>query len=101
MVMADQLNRELASARPPSPPQDPAMSVAWHHNNGLALPDHLHAKSGPTPQGTGATVKATPAKPAGTPQTDPQPPPAPYTDVWMEDTEDILDWEPDQSPDHP
>jgi hypothetical protein len=47
----------------PSPPQDPAMSAAWHHNNGLALPDHLQTKSSPTTQGTGPAVKTTPAKP--------------------------------------
>jgi hypothetical protein len=53
MVMADQLDCDLASARPPSPPQDPATSVSWHWSNGLAFPDHLQPTSGTTTQGTG------------------------------------------------
>jgi hypothetical protein len=100
-VTATQLDCELASARPPLPPQDPATSVAWHQNNVLALPDHLQSESGPTTQGTRVAVKATPAKPVGVPQADPRDPPAPYTDVQMGDTEDILDWEPEPSPGHP
>jgi hypothetical protein len=101
MVTANQLDCELASARPPLAPQDSAMSAAWHHNNGLALPDHLHTESGPTTQGAGSTVKATPTEPAGAPQMETRPPPTPYTDIPMGNAEDILDWEPDQSPDHP
>jgi hypothetical protein len=95
MVMADQLDCELASARPPSPPQDPATSAAWHCNNGLAVPDHLTTEPGPTTQGARSTVEVTPAEPAGAPQMDPWPLPAPYTDVLMADAEDILDWEPE------
>jgi hypothetical protein len=95
MVMADQL--DLASARPLSPPQDPAASAAWHHNNGLALPNHFHTEPGPTTQGARSTVEATPAKPAGTPQMDPWHPPAPYTDVPMGAAKDILNWGPDLS----
>jgi hypothetical protein len=50
MITADQLDRKLATARQPSPPTDPAASVAWHQDNGLAVPDHLTANplvSGP------------------------------------------------------
>jgi hypothetical protein len=35
MVTVDQLDHELAAARPPSPPPDPAASAAWHQDNGL------------------------------------------------------------------
>jgi hypothetical protein len=101
MVMADQLDHELASARPPSPPQDPAASAARHRNNGLAQPDHLTTEPSPTTQGARSTVKAMPAEPAGTPQMDPWPLPAPYTDVPMADTEDILNSERDPSPGPP
>jgi hypothetical protein len=55
---------------------------------------------GATTEGAGSTVEAMPVEPVGTPQTDPRPPPALYTDVPMGDAEDILDWELDQSPDH-
>jgi hypothetical protein len=41
-----------------------------------------------------------PAKSTGTPQVDPQAPPAPYINISMGDTKDILDWEPDPSLDH-
>jgi hypothetical protein len=91
MVMADQLDR---SSRHPSPPQDQATSAAWHPDNGLAWPDHLTSKPGLTVQEAGSTVEGAPAKPSGAPQMDPRPPPALYTDVPMEDIEDILDWEP-------
>jgi hypothetical protein len=67
MVTAMQLDRKLASAQHPSPPQDPAALAVWHHNNGLALPDHLQTESGPTPQGTRPAVKPTPANTAGAP----------------------------------
>jgi hypothetical protein len=97
MVTADQLDRELASAGPPSPPPDPAASAAWHHDNGLAQPDHLTTEPGLTVQEAGPSIEATPADPAGIPQPDPQPPPAPYTDVPMEDIEDIVNWEPTPS----
>jgi hypothetical protein len=100
-MTVDQLDHELGSARPTLPPQHPATSAAWHHNNGLALPDHLHTKHGPITQGARSTVKATPAEPAGAPQTDPQPPLALSTDIPMGDAEDILDWEQDLSPEHP
>jgi hypothetical protein len=101
MITADQLNRKLESARPPSPPQDPTTSVALHHNNGLAQPDHLNTEPGPTTQGARSTVEAMPTEPAGAPQTDHWPLLAPYIDVPMGDNEDILDWEPDPSPVHP
>jgi hypothetical protein len=100
MVTAAQLNQELASAQPPSPPQDPAASVVWHHDNGLAFPDHLQTESGPTTQGTGPAIEAMPVEPAGAPQADPWAPLAPYTDITIGDAEDILNWEPDPSPDH-
>jgi hypothetical protein len=47
-VTAEQLDRELAAARPPSPPPDPAASAAWHQNNGLAVPNHLATEPGLT-----------------------------------------------------
>jgi hypothetical protein len=46
MVTADQLDCELADARPPSPPPDPATAAAWHQDNGLAVPDHLTVEAG-------------------------------------------------------
>jgi hypothetical protein len=100
-VTVNQLDHELASARPTSPPHDPAASVAWHHNNGLALPDHLHTEHGPTTQGARSTIETMPTKPAGAPQTDPWPPLALYTDIPMGDAEDILNWELDPSPEDP
>jgi hypothetical protein len=93
MVTADQLDRKLASAQPPSPPPDPATSVAWHHDNGQAQPDNLTTKPSLTTHEAGSLVEAMPAEPAGTPQPDPRPPPAPYTDVQMRNIEDIVDWE--------
>jgi hypothetical protein len=84
MVTTDQLDRELAAARPQSPPHDPAASAAWHQDNGLALPDHLSAAPHPA---------ATPAELAGAPQPDPRPPPGPYTDVTMGDAEEIVDYD--------
>jgi hypothetical protein len=93
MVMANQLDRELATARPPSPPPDPATSAAWHQDNGLAQPDHLTAEPGPSTQGADPSREAAPAELAGTSQPDPRPPPAPYTDVPMADVEDIVDYE--------
>jgi hypothetical protein len=95
MVTADQLNRELAAARPPSPPPDPAASVAWHQDNGLAVPDHLTTEPGLTTQGACPSTETAPTELAGTSQPDPQPPPGPYTDVPMEDVEDIVDYEPE------
>jgi hypothetical protein len=74
--------------------------VAWHHKNGLAFPDHLQTEYSSTPQGAGLAVENTPAKHVGTPQVDPQAPPALYTDVPMGDAEDILDWEPYLLSDH-
>jgi hypothetical protein len=97
MVTANQLDRKLASARPPSPPLDPAASVAWHHNNGQAVPDHLTPEPGLTVQEARPPIKARPADSVDIPQPDPQPPPAPYTDVPMEDIENIDDWEHDLS----
>jgi hypothetical protein len=91
MVTAAQLNCELANTRPPSPPRDPATSTAWHLKNGLALPDHLQTESGSTPQGAGPITKNTPTEHTGTPQMDPQALPAPYTNVSMGVTKDILD----------
>jgi hypothetical protein len=41
MITVDQLDLELAAARPLSPPPVPAASVAWHQDNGLAVPDHF------------------------------------------------------------
>jgi hypothetical protein len=95
MVTAEQLNRELAAARPPSPPLDPAASAAWHQDNGLAMPDHLTTASGLTTQGAGPSTETAPAELAGTSQPDPRPPPAPYTDIPMADIEDIVDYEPE------
>jgi hypothetical protein len=50
-VTAEQLDRELAAARPPSPPQDPAASAAWHQDNGLAMPEDLTTEPGLTTWG--------------------------------------------------
>jgi hypothetical protein len=97
MVTANQLNRELASAQTPSPPPDPATSVAWNHDNGLAVPDHLTPEPGLTVQEARPSVEATPADPADIPQPDPWPLPAPYTDVPMEDIENIDKWAPSSS----
>jgi hypothetical protein len=94
MVTADQLDRELAAARPPSPPPDPAASAEWHQDNGLAQPYHLTTESGLTTQEAGPSTEAVPAELAGTPQPDPRPPPEPYTDVPMADAEDIVNWVP-------
>jgi hypothetical protein len=55
IVTADQLDRKLASVQPSSPPPDLAMSVAWHHDNGLAVPDHLTVEHGLTVQDAGHT----------------------------------------------
>ena len=74
--------------------------MTWHHNNGLAFPDHLQTESGVTTQGTGPSVEITPAQLVGTPQADPWALPAPYTDVPMGDVEDIIDWKPDPTSDH-
>jgi hypothetical protein len=87
IVMADQLDLELAAARPPSPPPDPAASAAWHQDNGLAVPDHLTTAPSLPAQEARPSVKATPANLAGAPSPDPRPPPAPYTDIPMEDAE--------------
>jgi hypothetical protein len=61
MVTSDQLDHELAAARPPSPPPDPAASAAWHQDNGLAMPDHLTTEPGPnrlhTPTSLWRTLK--------------------------------------------
>jgi hypothetical protein len=94
MVTADQLNRKLADARPPSPPPDPATSAAWHQDNGLAIPDDLTTEPGLTAQETRPSIEAMPTESAGISQPDPRPPPAPYTDVPMKDIENIDDWEP-------
>jgi hypothetical protein len=94
---ADQLDHDLTSARVP---QDPAAPAAWHQNNGLAFPDNPQTESSPTLQGTGSAITAPPAEPTGAPQVDPQALPALYTDVPIRDVEDILNWEPDPSPDH-
>jgi hypothetical protein len=93
MIMADQRDRELAAARQPSPPTDPAASAAWHQDNGLAMPDHLTAEPGPSTRGAGLSSEAAAAELAGTSQPDPRPPPAPYIDVPMADVEDIVDYE--------
>jgi hypothetical protein len=37
MVTANQLDRELAAAQPPSPHPDPAASAAWHQDNGQTI----------------------------------------------------------------
>jgi hypothetical protein len=74
MVTAAQLNRELASTRPP------------------LLNRELASTRPPLPpQGTRSVIKATPAEHAGAPQAEPGDPPAPYTDIPMGDAEDILD----------
>jgi hypothetical protein len=57
------------------------------------VPDHLTAKPGLTTQGAGPSTGTAPAELAGTSQPDPRPPRAPYTDVPMEDVEDIVDYE--------
>jgi hypothetical protein len=93
MITADQLDRELAAVRHPSPPPDPAASVAWHQDNGLAQPDHLTTEPSPSTQGAGPSTGTAPAEPAGTSQPDPRPPPALYANVPMEDVEDIVDYE--------
>ena len=93
MITADQLDRELAADRPPSPSPDPAASAAWHHDNDLAVPDHLPADPGLTTQEAGPSTGPAPAEPAGTTQPDPRPPPAPYVDVPMAGDEDIVDYE--------
>jgi hypothetical protein len=97
MVTANQLDRELASARPPSPPPDPAVSAAWHHDNGLDVPENLTPEPDLTGQEARPSIKMKPANIADIPQPDPQPPPALYTDVPMEDVKNIDDWEPDLS----
>jgi hypothetical protein len=97
MVTADQLDRELAAARPLSPPPDPAASAAWHQDNGLVMPDHLTTEPGLTTQEAGPSTETAPAELAGTPQPDPRSQLAPYTDVPMEDVEDIVNYEPDSS----
>jgi hypothetical protein len=94
-VTAEQLNRGLAATQPPSPPPGPAASVAWHQDNGLAMPDHLTTEPGLTTQGAGPSLKTGPAELAGTSQPDPRPPLAPYIDVPMADAEDIVDYEPE------
>jgi phosphopantetheinyl transferase (holo-ACP synthase) len=94
MVTADQLDRELAADRPPSPPPEPAASAAWHQDNDLAVPDHLPADPGLTTQVAGPSTESAPTKLAGTPHPDPRPTPAPYTDVPMEDVEEVVDYEP-------
>jgi hypothetical protein len=94
------LDQELAAARPPSLPPDPAASAAWHQDNGLAVPDHLPTGPGLHVQEAGPLTEAAPAELAGTPQPDPRPPPAPYTDIPMAnaennaDAENIDDWVP-------
>jgi hypothetical protein len=93
MITANQLDRELATARSLSPPPDPAASAAWHQDNGLAVPDHLVTEPGLTAQEAGPSTRTAPAELAGPSQLDPRPPPAPYTDVPMEDIEDIVDYE--------
>jgi hypothetical protein len=98
MVTVDQLDRELAAAQPPSPLPDPATSAAWHQDNGLAMPDHLSTEPGLTVQEAGPSTEAVPAELAGTPQPDPRPPLAPYTDVPMEDAENPDDWVPPKDP---
>jgi hypothetical protein len=95
MVTADQLNRELADDRLPSPPPDPAASAAWHQDNGLAVPDHLTTEPGLTTQGASPSIETAPAELAGTSQPDPWPPAAPYTNLPMADVEDIVDYEPE------
>jgi hypothetical protein len=97
MVTADQLDCGLAKARPPSPPPDPAMSAAWHHDNGLPVPDHLTVEPGLIVQEARPSIKVTPADLAGIPQLDPRPPPVPYTNVPMEDVENIDEWVPSSS----
>ena len=93
-ISAAQLDRELAAARPPSTPPDPAAAAAWHLDNGLALPDHLETEAGPNTRGTGSSTEVAPAELAGASQPETRPPPAPYTDVPMADVEEILDYEP-------
>ena len=94
MITADQLDRELAAARDPSPLPDPAASVAWNQDNGLAQPDHLTTEPGLTTQEAGPSTEMAPAELAGTPQLDPWPPPAPYTDIPMADVEDMVNYDP-------
>jgi hypothetical protein len=94
MITINQLDRELTDARPPSPPPDPAADVAWHQDNGLAVPDHLTTKSGLNTQEAGPSTEAAPAKLTGTHQPDTRPPPEPCTDIPMADAEDIVDWVP-------
>jgi hypothetical protein len=94
MVTAEQLDRELAADRPPSPPPDPAASAAWHQDNDLAVPDHLPADPGLTTQEAGPSTEPAPTESAGTPHPDPRPTPAPYTDVPKEDVEEVVDYEP-------
>ena len=95
MVSIDQLDRELAAARPPSPPPDPAASAAWHQDNGLAVPDHLATEPGITTHGAGSPLGAVPAELAGPSHPDPRPLPDPYTDVHMGDVEEIVSYEPE------
>jgi hypothetical protein len=93
MVSVDQLNRELAAARPPSPPPDHAAAAAWHQDNGLPMPDHLATEPGLTTLEAGSLPETAPATLAGPSQPDPRPRPDPYTDVTMGDVEDIVDYE--------
>jgi hypothetical protein len=93
-IVTAELNRELSNARPQSPPPDPAASAAWHHDNGLVVPDHLLTEPGLTVQKAGPSTEAASAKLAGTPHPDPQPSPAPYTDIPMEDAKNPDDWVP-------
>jgi hypothetical protein len=71
MVTVNQLDRELAAARPPSTPPDPATSAAWHQDNCLAVPDHLTTEHGLTTQEAGPSTETAPAELAGTPHPDP------------------------------
>jgi hypothetical protein len=66
--------------------------MVWHN---------LTTKPGLTTQEARSIVKATPAKPVGTPQLDPWPLLDPYTHIPMADIKDILDWELDPNLAHP
>jgi hypothetical protein len=63
-------------------------------DNGLAMPDHLTTEPGLTTQEAGPSTETAPAELAGTPQPDPRPPPAPYTNIPMEDVKEIVNYEP-------
>jgi hypothetical protein len=98
MVMAEQLDCDLADAQP-HPTQDPTANMAWHQQMGLVLPGNLQDEPSPPSQWAGTPTKNSAVAPAASQWVDPWALPAPYTDVLMANIEDILNWELDPSSD--